>query len=105
MQGTRSDIELWAHTIHRELGSQRQHPGTTQPTLHVQSVCWYATPTQHRSHHYTGVANWEVHGYVMLEQDKRVRFTGRWNRQGTIEAVDSDGKMYMFDVVTVLNGE
>ena len=54
---------------------------------------------------FTDSDRWEVDGFVILEQDKRVRFTGSWTRQGTIEAVDSYGKMYMFDVVTVLDGE
>lgn len=54
---------------------------------------------------FTDSDRWEVDGFVMLEQDKRVRFKGSWTRQGLIEAVDSYGNMYMFDVVTVLESE
>ena len=54
---------------------------------------------------FTDSDRWEVSGFVVLEHDKRVRFTGSWTRMGTIEAVDSHGKMYMFEIVTVLNGE
>ena len=52
---------------------------------------------------FTDSDRWEVNGFIMLKHDKRVRFTGSWTRMGTIEAVDSRGKMYMLDVVTVLN--
>ncbi len=52
---------------------------------------------------FTDSDRWEVAGFVILEQNKRVRFTGSWNRQGSIEAVDSHGKMYMFDVVAVID--
>jgi len=54
---------------------------------------------------FTDSDQWEVDGFVILEHNKKTRFTGSWTRQGTIEAVDSHGKMYMFDVVTVLEGE
>lgn len=54
---------------------------------------------------FTDSDQWEVKGFVVVEQNKRVRFTGSWNRLGTIEAVDSNGTMYMFDVVTVLDRE
>ncbi len=54
---------------------------------------------------FTDSDRWEVAGYVILERNERVRFTGSWNRLGAIEAVDSNGKMYMFNVVTVLDGE
>lgn len=54
---------------------------------------------------FTDSDQWEVDGYVMLERDSdsRTRFTGMWTRFGTIEAVDSYGKMYTFDVIRVLN--
>lgn len=54
---------------------------------------------------FTDSDQWEVDGYVMLEGDSRTRFTGMWTRLGKIEAVDSDGKMYMFDVIRVLNNK
>jgi len=54
---------------------------------------------------FTDSDQWEVDGFVMLEANKKTRFTGSWTRQGTIEAVDIYGKMYMFDVVMVLNDE
>jgi len=54
---------------------------------------------------FTDSDQWEVDGFVMHEHNKKIRFTGSWTRQGTIEAVDSNGKMYMFDVVMVLNNE
>ncbi len=46
---------------------------------------------------------WEVGGYIILEHDARTNFVGSWTRMGTIEAVDSNGDMYMFDVKGVLN--
>lgn len=54
---------------------------------------------------FTDSDQWEVDGYILLEQDKRARFVGSWTRQGKIEAVDSYGTMYMFDVIRVLNDE
>jgi len=54
---------------------------------------------------FTDSDQWEVDGFVILEHNKKTRFTGGWTRHCTIEAVDSHGKMYMFDVVTVLEGE
>ena len=47
--------------------------------------------------------HWEVGGYVILGHELRASFVGRWNRMGKIEAVDSNGDMYMFDVIRVLN--
>lgn len=52
---------------------------------------------------FTNSDRWEVDGYLMLEQNTKVRFIGSWTRQGTIEAVDSNGIMYLFDIVSVLN--
>ena len=52
---------------------------------------------------FTDSDRWEVDGFIMLEHDAITRFTGMWNRLGKIEAVDSNGDMYMLDVVRVLN--
>jgi len=52
---------------------------------------------------YSDSDRWEVNGFINLKHNRKVRFTGSWTRLGTIEAVDSDGKMYMFDVVTVID--
>lgn len=46
---------------------------------------------------------WEVGGYIIFEHDARTSFVGSWTRMGTIEAVDSNGDMYMFAVKGVLN--
>ena len=54
---------------------------------------------------FTDSDQWEVDGFVMLEGNKKTKFTGSWMRQGAIEAVDIYGEMYMFDVVMVLNDE
>ncbi|QMU60479.1 MAG: hypothetical protein GKR92_01695 [Gammaproteobacteria bacterium] len=54
---------------------------------------------------FTDSDQWEVDGFVMLEHDKKTKFTGSWTRQGTIEAVDINGNMYMFDVVMVINND
>lgn len=52
---------------------------------------------------YTDSDKWEVDGYIMLEHDSRAEFTGMWTRFGKIEAVDSDGNMYVFDVIGELS--
>ena len=52
---------------------------------------------------FTDSDQWEVDGFIMLEHDAITRFTGMWTRMGTIEAVDSNGDMYMFNVIRVLN--
>lgn len=54
---------------------------------------------------FTNSDQWEVDGFVVLEHNKKTRFTGSWTRQGTIEAVDVYGKMYTFDVVMMLNDD
>lgn len=51
---------------------------------------------------FTNSEQWEVDGYVMNDHDIKTRFTGVWTRTGKIEAVDSLGKMYMLDVIRVI---
>ena len=51
---------------------------------------------------FTDSDQWEVDGYVMVEHDIKTRFTGMWTRMGKIEAIDSFGKMYMLDVIRVI---
>ncbi len=54
---------------------------------------------------FTDSDQWEVDGYVILESDSRARasFFGSWTMSGMIEAVDSNGDMYLFNVIRVLN--
>ena len=52
---------------------------------------------------YSDSDQWEVGGYIILEHDTRTSFVGSWTRMGTIEAVDSNGDMYMFAIKGVLN--
>lgn len=52
---------------------------------------------------FTDSDQWEVDGYVILESDSRASFFGSWTMSGMIEAVDSNGDMYLFNVIRVLN--
>lgn len=53
---------------------------------------------------FTDSDQWEVDGYVILESDSsRASFFGSWTMSGMIEAVDSNGDMYLFNVIGVLN--
>ena len=52
---------------------------------------------------FTDSDQWEVDGFIMLQHDAVTTFSGMWTRMGTIEAVDSNGEMYMFNVIRVLH--
>lgn len=76
-------------------------------TAFAEEVTYHIYTHSHSGEYLQGVAftdsdQWEVGGYIILEHDLKTRFVGSWTRMGTIEAVDSNGDMYMFAVKGVI---
>ena len=77
-------------------------------TASADKVTYHVDTRSYTGEYLQGVAfadsdQWEVDGFVILEPNSRTSFVGSWTRMGTIEAIDSNGDMYMFHVIGVLN--